>query len=211
MKKNIYSKEEQKIFQKLNTPSKVQDFLNGLQFNFETSGETCMSPRKVLLSGKAHCMEGAMLAAAAFEYHGAEPLVLDLRSTIWPHDDDHVVAVFKRFGCFGAVSKTNHAVLRYREPVYKTLRELVLSYFHEYFLESGKKTLREFSPPVNLSRFDKLNWQVSEKNLFEIPKYLNDVRHFSILSEKQIKELRKADAIEIKAGKLVEWKRKMVK
>jgi hypothetical protein len=169
-----------------------------------------MSPRRVIASGKAHCMEGAMFAAAVLEFHGQKPLVLDLRSTIRPHDDDHIVAVFRQFGCYGAISKTNHAVLRYREPVYKTLRELVLSYFHEYFLKSGKKTLREYSNPVDLGRFDKIPWRISERNLFEIPKYLNDIRHFSLLSEGQVKNLRKADPIEMKAGELVEWQRKML-
>jgi len=94
-----------------------------------------MSPREVIKNEKANCIEGAILAAAVLEFHGARPLVLDLRSTKKPYDDDHVVAVWKQFGCFGAISKTTHAVLRYREPVYKTLRELALSYFHEYFFE----------------------------------------------------------------------------
>jgi hypothetical protein len=124
-----------KIFKKLSTPQKIQDFLNSLKFNFEDDGETCMSPRQVLLKGKAHCMEDAMFAAAALEFHGHKPLILDLRATERPYDSDHVVAVFKKFGCFGAISKTNHAVLRYREPIYKSIRELALSYFHEYFLK----------------------------------------------------------------------------
>jgi hypothetical protein len=197
--------EEIGLFKKLDSPKKIQDYLNGLKFNFEKSGETCFSPRMVIKNKTAHCMEGAMLAAAALEYHGWPPLVMDLRSRAG--DFDHVVAVFKQFGCFGAISKTNHAVLRYREPIYKSIRELALSYFHEYFLQNGKKTLREYSAPVNLSRFNKLEWRTSWKNLFAIPEYLDEAKHFKILSGPQIKNLRKADKIEIKAGELVEWKR----
>ncbi len=167
-----------------------------------------MSPRFVLKNKTAHCMEGAIFAAAAFEFHGGKPLVLDLRSSLAPYDFDHVVAVFKKDECFGAIPKTNHAVLRYREPVYKTLRELVMSYFHEYFLnKTGKKTLREYSDLLDLNRFNKLNWRTSDKNLFEIPEYLDTVHHHKILSQKQIKDLRKADEIEIQAGKLVEYKK----
>jgi hypothetical protein len=118
------------------------------------------------------------------------------------------VTVFKKFGCFGAISKTNHAVLRYREPVYKTIRELVLSYFHEYFLNSnGKKTLREYSKLLDLNYFNKINWRTSEKDLFEIPEHLDKIKHFSILSNDQIKNLRRADSIEIEAGKIVEYKK----
>jgi hypothetical protein len=164
-----------------------------------------MSPRFVMRKQTAHCMEGAMFAAAALEFNGFEPLILDLRSV--SHDFDHVVALFKQYGCWGAISKTNHAVLRYREPVYKTVRELALSYFHEYFTDNGKKTLRDFSRPFNLRRFDYLNWRTSDEYLFDIPAELDECKHFKILSQKQIKNLRRADKIEIQAGKLVEWKK----
>jgi len=166
----VYTTAEIKIFRRLNTPKKIQDYLNSLKFNFEQNGQTCLSPRFVIKAKKAHCMEGAMLAAAALEFHGQEPMVMDLRAA--DHDLDHVVAVFKQFGCFGAISKTNHAVLRYREPVYKSIRELALSYFHEYFDDKGRKNLRGFSRPVNLSRFQKFGWQTSPNNLFLIPEYL---------------------------------------
>jgi hypothetical protein len=206
MKNLGYNGQETKIFKKLNSPKKIQDFLENLKINFEKQGETCMSPRSVLVSGKAHCMEGAMLAAAALEFHGYKPLLLDLRS-VKPGDNDHVVAVFKQFGSFGALSKTNHGVLRYREPVYKTIRELALSYFHEYFLDSGKKTLREYSDLLDLNYFNNLNWRTSEDDLFEIPHYLDTIKHYKILSPAQIKNLRMADGIEIEMGKLTDWKR----
>jgi hypothetical protein len=213
----FYSKKEIKLFKKLNSPKKIQDFLNTLTINFEKKGETVYSPRMVLHYRSAHCMEGAMFAAAALEYHGANPWVMDLRSI--EGDYDHVVAVFKQFGCYGAISKTNHAVLRYREPIYRSVRELAMSYFHEYFDDSGKKTLREYSELFDLSWFDRNkitspnpsfkkdgNWRISDENLFGIPEKLDEIKHYQILSPSQIRNLRKADKIEIKAGKLTEFK-----
>ncbi len=207
MKTFGYTKQETALFKKLNTPAKIQDYLNSITFNFEKKGDTFMSPRRVIREGTAHCMEGAMFAAAALEFHGHKPLVLDLRSVKKPFDYDHVVAVWNVDGCWGAISKTNHGVLRYREPVYKTLRELVMSYFHEYFLHSGQKTLREYSIPLNLNRFNKINWRTSEEELWDIPTELDSAKHYQILTPKQIKNLRKADKIEIEVGKIVEFKK----
>ena len=199
------SNNELRILKKLNTPKKIQDFLNSIPINFEVPRETCLSPRMVLRKQKAQCMEGAMLAALALRIHGHKPLVMDLKSV--DHDDDHVVALFKQYGRWGAVSKTNHAVLRYREPIYKTIRELALSYFHEYFTDDGKKTLRSYSRPLDLSRFDKRGWITDEKNVFYIPSYLDSIKHFPILTQKMIRNLRRADAIEIEAGRLIEWEK----
>jgi hypothetical protein len=199
-----YNLLEMRLFKRLNTPKKIQDFLETLKINFEKGGDTCMSPRLVIKTKRAHCMEGAILAAAALEFNGAKPFVVDLRAM--DHDFDHVVAVFKQFGCFGAISKTNHAVLRFREPVYKTIRELVMSFFHEYFDDNGIKTLREYSKPFDLNNFNRLNWRTSEESLMPIADYLDEIKHYPILSKTQIRQLRLADEIEIKAGKLVEWK-----
>ena len=201
------SEKEFSILKKLNTPSKIQDFLNSLKINFEENGDTCMSPRKVLREKKAHCMEGAMLAALALKINGYPPLVVDLVSI--PKDLDHVIAVFKKNNHWGALGKTNHAVLRYREPIYKTIRELVLSFFHEYFdNSSGVKTLREYSMPIDLSIFDKYNWITSEEDVWYIPDYLANAPHKKILNKSQISSLRKADLIERKAGELLEYNRK---
>ncbi len=202
-----YSKLELSLFRKLKTPAKIQDYLNSIPFNFEKSGQTCYSPREVIKNKIAHCAEGAIFASAVLEFQGNKPLIMDLRSTTKPYDYDHVVAVYKVDGYFGAISKTNHAVLRYREPVYKTIRELVLSYFHEYFLDSGKKTLREYSDLLDLNKFNKLNWRTTSEPLFEIPAYLDDIKHHKILTPKQIKNLRLADGVEIEAGKIREYPR----
>lgn len=199
-----FDQKEMSILKKLNTPAKIQDFVNRLKMNAEKYGDTCRSPRLVLRKKEAHCVEGAVLAAAALRIHGHKPLVLDLTSN--KKDFDHVIAVFKQNNFWGAISKTNHAVLRYREPVYKTVRELVMSYFHEYTTNKGEKTLRSYSMPVDLSRFDKLGWATSEKDVWYIPEYLLEAKHFPILNRSQISSLRKADTIEIKTGKIVEWK-----
>jgi hypothetical protein len=196
---------EVRLFRRLNTPRKIQDFLETMPFNFEPNGDTCWSPRRVLRERRAHCIEGALLAAAILRFYGHRPLVLDL--TAMKHDFDHVVAPFKQHGCWGAISKTNHAVLRYREPVYKTIRELVLSYFHEYFDRHGRKTLRSFSQPVDLSRFDNIDWMTSAEDVWEVPEYLCDVRHEPILTRSQIATLRRADRVERRAGDIVQWKK----
>lgn len=202
-----FTKKELLILKQLNSPKKIQDFLNKIPINFEENGETCMSPRRVLNENKAHCMEGAMLAVAALRLNGYPPLVVDL--TAVQNDFDHVVAVFKQHGHWGAISKTNHAVLRYREPVYKTIRELVMSFFHEYFINSnGKKTLRSYSMSIDLSKFDHLEWMTTNQDVWEIPEHLAKVPHKKILTRKQIANLRKADEIEIKAGELIEWGKK---
>ncbi len=184
----------------MKTPQKIQDFLNRIPFNFEEKGEFYSSPAVALKENKAQCLEGALIAALALEIHGHKPLLLDLK-TVADRDEDHVVALFKVDGCWGAISKTNHAVLRYREPIYKSVRELALSYFHEYFLPSGEKTLRSFSEPFDLSK-TKINWKDSNKNLKDLVKMLDKSPHTQILSKKQIKNLRRADKIEIKAGEI---------
>ncbi len=203
LKRSGLDKDEWQKLKKLSNPKKIQDFLNSLPFNFERGGETHRSVRKTLKKSRAHCFEGALIASAAFWMQGRKPLLLDLK-TVRP-DFDHVVALFKENGYWGAVSKTNHAVLRYREPVYKSIRELAMSYFHEYYLPNGLKTLRGFSKPFDLSRFGTY-WLTTKDNLADIAHKLDKSPHTGILSAKQIKSLRKMDKIEIKAGNIVEYK-----
>ena len=199
------NEKELRILKSLNTPRKIQDFLNKIPINFEEKEDTCFSPRMVLKNNKAHCMEGALFAAAALRVNGEKPLIVDLNAN--EKDDDHVLCVFQRRGFWGAIGKTNHAVLRYREPIYKSIRELVMSFFHEYFDDKGKKNLRKYSLPVDLSKLDRLNWMASEEDVWFIHDYLHKVKHFPILTRSHISGLRKADKIEIDAGKIVEWKK----
>ena len=196
---------ELRVLRGLRTPAAIQDFLNRMPFNFEEDGETYRSPVAVLKAKKAHCMEGAMLAAAALWLHGQPPLLLDLKTT--QKDVDHVVALFKESGRWGAISKTNHAVLRYRDPVYRDPRELAMSYFNEYFLDSGVKTMRSYSAPFDLSKYGS-DWLTSRGDLGDIAVDLDYSRHFPILKKGAERKLRRADWSEIEAGKIMEWGKK---
>jgi len=131
-------------------------------------------------------------------------LILDLTAN--KKDYDHVVAVFKKDNLWGAISKTNRAALKYRDPVYKSIRELVMSYFNEYFLNNGEKTLRSYSLPFNLEKLDKYNWATSEEDIWIVPETLVNLKHIPIMENKQIRNLRKAEAIEVESGKIVKWK-----
>ncbi len=139
------------LIRRLDSPRKIQAYLYGLKQNFEVGGDTCRPVRAVLRTESAHCIEGAMLAACAMWIQGEPPLLLDMRAV---RDFDHVVALFKRRGLWGAISKTNGIGLRWRDPVYRSLRELAMSYFHEYYNQRDHKTLREYSVPFDLRRFD---------------------------------------------------------
>lgn len=198
--------DEYTLLKKLRTPRAIQDFLETIPINFEPEGDTCLSPRRVLRERRAHCIEGAMVAALALRIHGEKPLVVDL--TAASHDHDHVITVFRRHGLWGAISKTNHSVLRYREPLFRTIRELALSYFHEYTDTVGRKTLRSYSAPVNLTRFDTVDWMTSEEDVWDVPQYLSEVRHYPLLTRAHIAALRPADPLEIAAGELTAWKKK---
>lgn len=197
------SKEEEKLLRSLNRPKKIQDFLETIPINQEPNGDTCLSPREVLKQNRAHCIEGAMLAALTLRVNGHKPLLLDLTSA--RHDFDHVVAIFGGPGAWGAISKTNHAVLRYREPIYRTIHELAISYFHEYFDDTGGKTLRSYSDPVDLTRVDNKQWMTSPKDVWFVVDLLNTARHHSLLTLSQLRSLRRADEIEREAGKLLQW------
>jgi len=199
-----FTKNEITLIKKLNTPAKVQDYLNGLQFNFEKGRETLKSPLFTLRAKRAHCFEGALLGAYILSQHGFKPYLMHLKTT--REDYDHVVAPFKVRGFWGALSKTNHAILRYREPIYKNIRELAMSYFHEYFLNDGRKTLRQYSALLDLNTLKK-NWAVSKVDLWYIDKKLDKIKHYDMVPKFYIKNLRKADKIEIEAGKIVEYKK----
>lgn len=199
-----FSPSDLKLFRRLSSSAKIQDFLNAIPINREPEGDTCISPLRVLRENRAHCIEGAMLAAAVLRYHGERPLIIDLEAADW--DEDHVIAVFRKYGCWGAVSKTNHYSLRYREPVYRTVRELVMSFFHEYTpLDSDKKSLRAYTSPVDLSRFDRRGWMTAEDDVWYVPEFLVASKHVPILNRGQIASLRPADLIETRAAELVEW------
>jgi hypothetical protein len=161
------------------------------------------SPREMLKVKRAHCMEGAMFAATALAYHGQRPWLMDLATS--EDDYDHVVALFKHYGRWGAISKTNYPVLRWRDPVYANERELAMSYFHEYFLESGKKTLKSYSRAFDLSKYDPATWVTATGNVDWLADDLSDAPHYPIASANTLRHLRAASKIEIEATKLREW------
>jgi hypothetical protein len=196
---------EYALLRRLDEPRKIQAFLNGIPCNHEIGGETVLSVREVLRQRRAHCIEGAMLAAAALWVHGEPPLVMHLDC----HESDfpHVITLFRRHGAWGAISKTNGTPLRYRDPIYRTLRELALSYFHEYFNRRGHKTLRSYSTTFDMRRLDTEDWITSEKSCWEAHDRITDLRHYPLISRRQEKLLTKRDKFERKAAKLVEYPR----
>jgi hypothetical protein len=195
---------EYKMIAKLDTPEKIQTFLESIPFNHEKNGETCMSAARVLRERTAHCIEGAFVACAALMHMGERPLIVSLK--VEEPDDDHIIIPFKKNGYYGALSKTNHPVLQYRDPVYRSLRELVMSYFHEYFLyKNGKKTLLGYTRPINLNRYGK-KWLTAEQDLWDIAEKIYDAPIISVVPKKNKNFLRKATAFEIKALSTQEWK-----
>jgi hypothetical protein len=197
---NEFSRAERSVLRRLNRPDKIQRFLDKeLGYNKEPDGPTCRSPRGVLRTGVAHCMEGALVAAAALAFHGHPPLLLDLEAV---RDDDHVLAVFRAGRSWGAVAKSNYSGLRFREPVYRNLRELVMSYFEHYYNLQGEKTLRSYSRPVNLNRFARFQWMTSEEEVWMIPEHLVEIPHTRILTWRQERALSRMDERLFAAGKL---------
>ncbi|MDR3609396.1 MAG: hypothetical protein P4L27_02405 [Ignavibacteriaceae bacterium] len=178
---------EFEYFKKFKKPHDIQLFLNSVRYNPDHGTN---SPAKVMRMQKANCFEGALFAAAALKALGHKPLIVDFLTI---NDDDHVIAIFKHNNCFGAVAKSNTTTLRFREPVYSSLRELILSYFEFYFNIHGEKSLRSYSVPINLSRFDKFNWITTDENLDFIGDYLYTVKHYPILDRKSLLNLSTAD------------------
>ena len=199
----ITSHPELRALAKLRTPKRIQDYLDTLPINHERRGGTLSSPLGVVRRGTAQCMEGALVAALALWMQGEPPLVLDLKSS--RNDVDHVVTLFRRHGYWGAISKTNHAVLRYREPIFRDVRELATSYFHEYTLPNGRKSLRSYSAPFDLRSFPD-HWMTSTSPLWDLETAIDTSRHFNLVNRRQVSRLRVADDIEIEAGRLTEWR-----
>ena len=188
------------VFRRLRTPAGIQRFLDcELGYNQEPHGSTCYSPRSVLRRGVAHCMEGALFGAAALRMMGYPPLLLDLEAV---RDDDHVLAIFRQRGHWGALAKSNYAGLRFREPVYRNLRELVISYFEHYYNLSGEKTLRSYSRPVNLDRFHGTAWMTAEDDLWPIAHYLCGIPHRRLLSRTMERRLNRMDERLMAAGRV---------
>ncbi len=195
--------ELKKLYSALKTPAKIQDYVNTLLMRQTGKEPYVQSPLLVAQTTSATCMEGALFALSVLSAQKYQAWLLDLK--VDPKntkDVDHVIAVFKQNGYYGAISKTAHAVLRYREPIYKTVRELVLSYFHEYFLDDGTKTLRSYSKLFSIPKKYRDEWVLTHEDLFELAFELDVSPHYPIIPKHAIRTLRKADRIEITAGKI---------
>lgn len=178
---------EKKVLSRLRKPEEVQAFLDGTAYGTEP---IYRSPRSVMRDGKAHCFDGAMFAAAALERLGFAPMLIDLRAV---RDDDHVLAVFQVDGCWGALGKSNFVGLRGRDPVYRSLRELAMSYFEPYFNSERERTLRSFSRPVKLRAFEKLRWRTDDAAMDVIAAKLDAAHHEPLVTTAQARRLWKVD------------------
>ena len=197
------TRREFSLLERLTTPQKIQAFVSAIPANHELGGETIYSVREVLRWHRAHCIEGAFVAACALWIQGEQPLVMHLDCAA--SDYPHVVALFRRRGAWGAISKTNGSVLRYRDPVYRSLRELALSYFHEYFDRRGNKTLRSYSGAFDLRRVDTALWVTAERACAEVHDRLVDLRHYPLISARQKTLLTRRDRFERAAGKILQY------
>jgi hypothetical protein len=189
------TRREASLLRGLTPPWRIQKFLDGL--DYDVAGAGCRSPRRILAEKRVQCMDGALFAAAALRVQGRPPLVVDLEAV---YDDDHVLAVFRQDGLWGAIARSNYSGLRFREPIHPTIRSLVLSYFESYFNLRRQKTLRRYSRPVNLSRFDRLRWMTAEKDLWDIPDYLAGIPHRRLLDPSQENRLSPVDLRMFEAG-----------
>jgi hypothetical protein len=178
----------------LKTPARIQRFLDALPYQY---ANTAWSPQRALRERKGHCLEGALLAAAALRVNGHQPLVMDLEGV---QDDDHVVALYREHGLWGGIAKSNFAGLRFRAPVYRTLRELAISYFEHYYNLRGERTLRSYSRAVNLAGLDSLHWMTSEKNVWCVPELLIAARHYPLFPDKVARALPRLDRRSFEAG-----------
>jgi hypothetical protein len=182
-----FSPKELRKLRRLRDPHGIQKYLDAMPYHL---ADTAWSPRRVLAQNTSHCLEGAIFAAAALRANGYPPLLVDLEAD---HDTDHVLAVYRVDGHWGAVAKSNYTGCRYREPVYRTLRELALSYFNIYFNLRRERTLRRFSRPVNLARFDRLDWMTTEKPVWFIVYHLLEISHYNLFSERIAGRLHRVD------------------
>jgi hypothetical protein len=190
------------LLRKLDTPQKIQSFVNAIPINHELDGETILSVSEVLAQRRAHCIEAAFVAACALWMHAEPPLVMHMDCAA--NDDPHVIALFRRHGAWGAISKSNGVHLRHRDPIYRSLRELAMSYFHEYFNKRGRKTLRSYSLAFDMRRIDPKLWVSNEATCEEANARLAALRHYRLISPLQQRALAPRDAFERRAAKLVQ-------
>lgn len=190
----LLTSREQATLRRLDTPHKIQGYIDALKPNYGLQGDSHMSPRRVMATGMAHCTEGAMFAAACLLFHGRDAWLMDLRAI--PADQDHVVCLFREHRRWGAMSKSNHIVLRWRDPIYASPRELAMSYAHEYFTSAGRRSLISFSRPFALTRYAPARWVVAKEELDWLMERLDDSRHELLAPPSVLRGRRRATAFE---------------
>ena len=194
-KQNVpWTPEEKAILAGLKTPTKIQEYLNALDYSSESRYR---SPRSVMYDSKGHCFDGAVFAAAALRMLGYPPLIVDMQAV---RDDDHVIAVFQRNGRWGAVAKSNFSGLRFREPVYKNIRELVMSYFESYYNLNREKTLRRFTLPLRLAAYDRYDWMTNDETMELIGTKLCYIKAHTLMTPAMIRALQPVDDRSFQAG-----------
>ncbi|MBK8944157.1 MAG: hypothetical protein IPM32_02700 [Ignavibacteriae bacterium] len=192
---NSLESEIRKIFLKLNSIEKIQLFLDSVKYS---SDSIYRCPLRVFNEKVGHCFDGAVFAASALSQIGFQPIILDMLPN--KRDDDHILALFKIDNHWGAIAKSNFVGLRFREPIYKTLRELVLSYFEQYYNTAKEKTLRGYTVPLNLKIFDKYNWRTDDNTMELIAQKLDKIRKFKLMTAKMEKRLLQVDDRTYSAG-----------
>ena len=169
--KKDFTRREWEIVQTYRTPESVQQFLRDIPYNRELAGETCFSFRRVLREHRAHCLEGALVAAVILEQHGYPPVVVSIESQ---DKLDHVLLVFKRNGHLGSVARSRDIGLHGRKPVFRTVRDLVMSYFEPYVDSTGRITGYAVSNLYDLGNYD---WRLSLRNVRKVERHLQDIPH----------------------------------
>jgi len=188
------SRKDSKLISRLRSPFEIQVFLDSIPYS-EDSSYKC--PLSVLRRREAHCFDGALFAAAALRRLGYRPLIVYMLAV---RDDDHLLAVYRRGKFWGAVAKSNFVGLRFREPVYRTIRELVMSYFEVFWNLNREKSLRAYTSPLNLARFDAQDWMIQDGPLELISDHLDYVRTIRLLTPAMISRLTRVDLRSFRAG-----------
>lgn len=189
------SRSERLILSDLTTPHKIQEFLDGIPYSTDP---VYRCPLRVLQDRVAHCFDGALFAAALMRRIGHPPMITDMLPN--NRDDDHLLALFRIEEHWGAVAKSNFTGLRYREPIYRSLRELIMSYFEQYYNVAGEKTLRGYTAPLDLTLFDSEDWMISDACLEQIAQRTDEIRRFALLTPQMEAGLSTVDERSLKAG-----------
>ena len=192
---NLLDPEERQLLSGIDTPPRIQAFLDSVPYSEE---HFYRCPVRLLRERKGHCFDGALFAAIALRRMGHQPLILELIPN--ERDDDHILALFKEHGCWGAIAQSNFSGLRYREPVYRNLRELVMSYFENFFNSAGEKTLTGYRGPINLKTFDGLDWCCNDAGLLVLADRIDNYLLRPVITEEMAASLSRVDERSLNAG-----------